>query len=49
MLKFAQLWRTTTARLTAIFIVLFVVFSILLLGFVPGIALDAINRRLRPR
>ena len=34
MLKFAQLWRTTTARLTTIFIVLFVVFSILLLGFV---------------
>lgn len=29
-----QLWRTTTVRLTAIFILLFVVFSILLLAFI---------------
>ena len=34
MRKFAQLWRTTTVRLTAIFIALFVVFSILLLTFI---------------
>ncbi|MBI4922493.1 MAG: HAMP domain-containing histidine kinase [Devosia nanyangense] len=34
MSRFAQLWRTTTVRLTAVFIVLFVVFSILLLGFI---------------
>jgi signal transduction histidine kinase len=32
--RFAQLWRTTTVRLTAIFIVLFVIFSILLLTFI---------------
>ncbi|MEP7240670.1 MAG: HAMP domain-containing sensor histidine kinase [Devosia sp.] len=32
--RFAQLWRTTTVRLTALFIVLFVIFSILLLGYV---------------
>jgi signal transduction histidine kinase len=32
--RLAQLWRTTTVRLTALFIVLFVVFSILLLLFV---------------
>jgi len=31
--KIAQLWRTTTVRLTAIFILLFVIFSILLLTF----------------
>jgi signal transduction histidine kinase len=31
--KLAQLWRTTTVRLTAVFILLFVVFSILLLTF----------------
>ncbi|HWA42367.1 MAG TPA: HAMP domain-containing sensor histidine kinase [Hypericibacter adhaerens] len=34
MSRIAQLWRTTTVRLTAIFIALFVVFSILLLAFV---------------
>ncbi|MDO8360050.1 MAG: HAMP domain-containing protein, partial [Devosia sp.] len=34
MSRFAQLWRTTTVRLTAVFIVLFVLFSILLLGFI---------------
>ena len=33
MSKLAQLWRTTTVRLTAIFILLFVIFSILLLTF----------------
>lgn len=33
MSRLAQLWRTTTVRLTAIFILLFVVFSILLLTF----------------
>ena len=33
MSKIAQLWRTTTVRLTAIFILLFVIFSILLLTF----------------
>jgi signal transduction histidine kinase len=32
--RFAQLWRTTTVRLTAVFIALFVVFSILLLAFI---------------
>lgn len=32
--RIAQLWRTTTVRLTAIFIALFVVFSILLLAFI---------------
>ena len=34
MSRFAQLWRTTTVRLTAVFIALFVVFSILLLAFI---------------
>ncbi|MEO6396777.1 MAG: HAMP domain-containing sensor histidine kinase [Devosia sp.] len=34
MSKLAQFWRTTTVRLTALFIVLFVVFAILLLSFV---------------
>lgn len=33
MSRLIQLWRTTTVRLTAIFILLFVVFSILLLAF----------------
>lgn len=32
MTRIAQIWRTTTFRLTAIFILLFVVFSVLLLG-----------------
>jgi signal transduction histidine kinase len=31
--RIAQLWRTTTVRLTAVFILLFVIFSILLLTF----------------
>ena len=30
--RLTQLWRTTTFRLTALFIVIFVVFSVLLLG-----------------
>lgn len=34
MSKFTQLWRTTTVRLTALFILIFVVFSILLLAFI---------------
>lgn len=34
MRKFAQIWRTTTVRLTAVFIALFVIFSILLLTFI---------------
>lgn len=34
MSRFAQLWRTTTVRLTAILIALFAIFSILLLTFV---------------
>ena len=34
MSRFARLWRTSTVRLTAIFIVLFVIFSILLLTFI---------------
>ena len=34
MSRVAQLWRTTTVRLTAVFIVLFVIFSILLLTFI---------------
>ncbi|MEO7222170.1 MAG: HAMP domain-containing sensor histidine kinase [Devosia sp.] len=33
MSRIAQLWRTTTVRLTAVFILLFVIFSILLLTF----------------
>lgn len=33
MTRIAQLWRTTTVRLTAVFILLFVIFSILLLTF----------------
>jgi signal transduction histidine kinase len=32
--RFAQLWRTTTVRLTAIFVILFVIFSILLRAFI---------------
>jgi len=32
--RFAQLWRTTTVRLTAIFVVIFVFFSIVLLGII---------------
>ena len=32
--RFAQFWRTTTVRLTAIFIVIFVVFSVLLLAVI---------------
>lgn len=32
--RIAQLWRTTTVRLTAMFIVIFVVFSVLLLGLI---------------
>ena len=32
--RIAQLWRTTTVRLTAVFILLFVLFSILLLTFI---------------
>ncbi len=34
MSKLTQLWRTTTVRLTALFIVIFVVFSIVLLAFI---------------
>ncbi len=32
--RWAQLWRTSTVRLTAIFIVMFIVFSVLLLGLI---------------
>lgn len=32
--RFAQLWRTSTVRLTATFILIFIIFSILLLGFI---------------
>ena len=32
--RIAQLWRTTTVRLTAIFILIFMVFSVLLLGLI---------------
>jgi signal transduction histidine kinase len=32
--RIAQLWRTTTFRLTAVFILIFVVFSVLLLGLI---------------
>lgn len=32
--RFGQIWRTTTVRLTAMFIVIFVVFSVLLLAFI---------------
>ena len=34
MTRIAQLWRTTTFRLTAVFILIFVVFSVLLLGLI---------------
>lgn len=34
MLKLSQLWRTTTVRLTATFLLIFVVFSVLLLGLI---------------
>ena len=34
MSRFAQLWRTTTVRLTAIFVLIFIVFSVLLLAFI---------------
>lgn len=34
MSRIAQLWRTTTVRLTAMFILIFVVFSVLLLGLI---------------
>ena len=34
MTRFAQLWRTTTVRLTAIFVVIFVFFSIVLLAII---------------
>ena len=34
MTRFAQLWRTSTVRLTALFILIFVVFSVLLLGII---------------
>ena len=34
MSRLAQLWRTTTVRLTALFILVFVIFSILLLGLI---------------
>jgi signal transduction histidine kinase len=33
-LKLSQLWRTTTVRLTALFLLIFVVFSVLLLGLI---------------
>ena len=32
--KLSQLWRTTTVRLTALFLFIFVVFSVLLLGLI---------------
>src|SRR6218665_1427717 len=32
--KLSQLWRTTTVRLTALFLLIFVVFSVLLLGLI---------------
>lgn len=34
MLKLSQLWRTTTVRLTALFLLIFVVFSVSLLGLI---------------
>ncbi|HQZ13920.1 MAG TPA: ATP-binding protein [Devosia sp.] len=34
MSRLAQLWRTSTVRLTAMFILIFVLFSVLLLGFI---------------
>ncbi len=34
MTRFARLWRTTTVRLSAIFVALFIIFSILLLTFI---------------
>jgi len=33
-LKFGQIWRTTTVRLTALFLLIFVVFAVLLLGLI---------------
>ena len=34
LVRLAQLWRTTTVRLTALFILIFVVFSVLLLALI---------------
>ena len=34
MSRFAQVWRTSTVRLTATFIAIFVVFAILLMAFI---------------
>ena len=35
-LKLSELWRTTTVRLTALFLLIFVVFAVLLLGLIKG-------------
>ena len=34
MYRLSQIWRTSTVRLTATFILIFIIFSILLLGFI---------------
>ena len=33
-LKLSELWRTTTVRLTALFLLIFVIFAVLLLGLI---------------
>lgn len=43
--RLAQLWRTTTVRLTAVFILIFVVFSVLLLGFISYQSTVTIQRQ----
>jgi len=43
--RFAQLWRTSTVRLTATFILIFCLFSILLLGFIGWQSSVSIQRQ----
>ena len=43
--RFAQLWRTSTVRLTATFILIFGIFSILLLGFIGWQSSVSIQRQ----
>ena len=43
--RFAQLWRTSTVRLTATFILIFVIFSIMLLAFIGWQSSVSIQRQ----
>ncbi len=45
MTKLSQIWRTTTVRLTALFILIFVVFSVVLLGYMAFQSSYAIQRQ----